>query len=190
VNVLHGWLCSSSRWKRTVEQFVLPWGLENLDLGSDVLEVGPGYGATTDVLRSRVAQLTCVEIDTKLAVDLRSRFDNENVSVLCEDASKMSLPDASFDAAVSFTMLHHVPSEKLQDRLLAEVWRTLRPGGIFAGTDSLDSRLFRFMHLFDTLVVVDPKTLPDRLRAARFQDVDVEVNSYAFRFRARKPMEN
>jgi SAM-dependent methyltransferase len=97
----------------------------------------------------------------------------------------MSLADASFDAVVSFTMLHHILSEKLQDRLLAEAWRTLRPGGILAGTDGLDSRLFRFMNLFDTLVVVDPKTLPDRLRAARFQDVNVEVNSYAFRSRVR-----
>jgi ubiquinone/menaquinone biosynthesis C-methylase UbiE len=45
----------------------------------------------------------------------------------------MSFPDATFDGAVSFTMLHHVPSEALQNRLLAEVARVLRPGSIFAG---------------------------------------------------------
>jgi ubiquinone/menaquinone biosynthesis C-methylase UbiE len=100
----------------------------------------------------------------------------------------MSLPDATFDAAVCFTMLHHVRSAELQDRLLAEVARVLRPGGIFAGTDSLKSRLLRLVHLFDTMVVVDPATFPDRLRAAGFQDVEVEVNPYAFRFRARKPL--
>jgi 16S rRNA A1518/A1519 N6-dimethyltransferase RsmA/KsgA/DIM1 with predicted DNA glycosylase/AP lyase activity len=68
-----------------VERSVGPWALESLDLGSDVLEVGPGYGATAIVLRSRVAQLTCVEIDARPAADLRNRFDNESVSVLCED---------------------------------------------------------------------------------------------------------
>jgi SAM-dependent methyltransferase len=99
----------------------------------------------------------------------------------------MPLPEATFDAAVSFTMLHHVPSEALQNRLLAEVCRVLQPGGVFAGTDSLYSRAFRLLHLFDTMVVVDPRTFPDRLKAAGFDEVQVDIlQPYAFRFRARK----
>jgi SAM-dependent methyltransferase len=98
----------------------------------------------------------------------------------------MSFPAASFDGAVCFTMLHHVPSMALQDRLLAEVARVLRPGGVFAGTDSRESRPFRLLHVFDTLTVVDPATFPDRLRAAGFDDVQVDLNRSAFRFRARK----
>jgi SAM-dependent methyltransferase len=99
----------------------------------------------------------------------------------------MSYPDEAFDGAVSFTMLHHVPSEALQNRLLAEVARVLRPGGVFAGTDSLYSRSFRLLHLLDTMVVVDPGTLPERLREAGFGDVQVDaLKPYAFRFRARK----
>lgn len=190
MNLLHRWLCSSSRWKQAVEQYIVPWTLEGLDLGCNVLEVGPGFGATTEFLRRRVARLTCVEIDVKLAEYLRRRTLNQNVTILCEDATKMSLSDSSFDAAVCFTMLHHVASERLQDQLLVEVARTLRPGGIFAGTDSLDSRFFRLIHLFDTLIVVDPSTFPDRLKAAGFEDIEVDVNAYAFRFRARKPREN
>lgn len=188
MNLVHRWLCSSSRWQRTVEAYVLPWTLEGLDLGSNVVEIGPGYGATTDLLRVKVAHLTCVEVDEGLAQRLRRRVRGLNVTIWCEDASAMSLPDATFDAAVCFTMLHHVPSAELQDRLLAEVARVLRPGGIFAGSDSLDSRAFRLLHLFDTMVVVNPGTFPDRLRAAGFQDVEVDVNPYAFRFRARKPL--
>jgi SAM-dependent methyltransferase len=187
VNLLHRWLCSSSRWKQAVEQYVLPWSLEGLDLGAKVLEVGPGYGATTDLLRGRVAQLTCVEIDGELAEGLRRRTRNQNVTVVCEDAANMSFSDASFDGAVCFTMLHHVPSSALQNLLIAEVARVLRPGGIFAGTDSLDSRFFRLLHIFDTLVVVDPDTFPERLHAAGFENIEVAVNPYAFRFRARKP---
>lgn len=78
----------------------------------------------------------------------------------------MSFPDATFDGAVSFTMLHHVPSEAMQNRLLAEVARVLRPGGIFAGTDSLYNRSFRLLHFLDTMVVVDPCTFPERLMKA------------------------
>jgi SAM-dependent methyltransferase len=69
---------------------------------------------------------------------------------------------------VCFTMLHHVPSKALQDKLFTEVCRVLRPGGVFAGFDSQLSLRFRFLHLGDTMVVVDPKTFPDRLRAAGF----------------------
>jgi SAM-dependent methyltransferase len=185
---MHRWLCSSARWKKVVETYVLPWTLEGLDLGSNVLEVGPGPGVTTDLLRSRVACLTCVEVNRALADALRHRQLNRNVRVVCEDATSMSFPGQTFDAAVCFTMLHHVPSTALQNRLLSEVARVLRPGAIFAGTDSLYSRSFRLLHLWDTMVVVDPLTFPARLKAAGFDDVHVDVmKPYAFRFRARKP---
>src|ERR1039457_7044668 len=36
---------------------------------------------------------------------------------------------------ICFTMLHHVPSAGMQDRLVSEVASVLRPGAIFAGTD-------------------------------------------------------
>jgi SAM-dependent methyltransferase len=187
MNLVHRWLCSSANWKNVVETYILPWTLEGVNLGADLLEVGPGPGVSTDLLRAHVARLTCVEIDRSYADKLRRRAP-DNVRVLCEDATKMSLADRSFDAAVCFTMLHHVPSAPLQDRLLREVARVLRPGGTFVGTDSLYSRSFRLLHWFDTMVVVDPDTFPARLRAAGFDDVFVDVREpYAFRFRARKP---
>ncbi len=186
MNLLHRWLCSSSRWKTTVERYALPWTLDGLDIGANVLEIGPGYGAATEVLERSVRQLTCIEIDDGLAKRLRRRLPNGNVKIICGDATAMTLENESFDGAVCFTMLHHVASAELQDRLLAEVYRVLRPNGVFAGVDSLDSRFFGWLHLFDNLVLVDPKTFPDRLRAAGFRHAQVDVNPYAFRFRACK----
>jgi SAM-dependent methyltransferase len=171
MNLVHRWLCGSARWKSAVETYILPWTLEGLSLGSNVLEVGPGPGATTDVLRDRVEQLTCVEVNRALADALRHRQMDRNVPVVCEDATAMSFPDQTFDGAVCFTMLHHVPSAAMQDRLLSEVARVLRPGGFFAGTDSLYTRSFRLLHLFDTMVVVDPSTFAARLRTAGFDDI-------------------
>ena len=187
MNLAHRWLCGSARWKSAVETYILPWTLEGLDLGANVLEVGPGPGATTDLLRRRVERLTCVEVNRSMADALRRRQVDRNVDVVCEDATAMSFPDRTFDGAVCFTMLHHVPSVAMQDRLLSEVARVLRPGGIFAGTDSLYSRSFRLLHLFDTMVVVEPNTFAGRLTTAGFEDVQVDVmKPYAFRFRARK----
>jgi SAM-dependent methyltransferase len=187
MNLVHRWLCRSASWRKTVEMHILPWALDGVELGPNVLEVGSGPGVTTDLLRTRVQRLTCVEIDRGYADSLSRRLAGHNVTVICQDATAMSFPDATFDGAVSFTMLHHVPSKLLQNRLLAEVARVLRPGGVFAGTDSLSTPLMRLLHLFDTLVPLDPSAFPDRLRAAGFDDVQVEVRErHILRFRARK----
>jgi 16S rRNA A1518/A1519 N6-dimethyltransferase RsmA/KsgA/DIM1 with predicted DNA glycosylase/AP lyase activity len=58
MNLLHRWLCSSSPWKKMVGERILPWALEGLELGPDVLEVGPGYGAVTQRVCSRVGSPT------------------------------------------------------------------------------------------------------------------------------------
>lgn len=187
MNLAHRLLCNSNRWKQVVGQFALPWTLEGVDLGAEALEIGPGFGAATEHLMQRTSHLTCVEINRRFAKNLSERMAGRNVTVLCEDATRMSLPDARFDAAVCFTMLHHIPSAEMQDRLLREILRVLKPGGVFAGTDSKESRAFRWLHVFDTLMVVDPATFAARLAAAGFEEAQVDVNPYAFRFRARKP---
>ena len=100
----------------------------------------------------------------------------------------MSFPDASFDGAVCFTMLHHVPSRELQDRLLAGACRVLKPGGLFLGSDSTSSFRFRLFHLFDTCVPVEPDQFTARLESAGLGDVEIEKRPEynTFKFRARK----
>ena len=187
MNLVHRWLCNSARWRTAVEDRILPWALEGLDLGTQVLEIGSGPGVTTEVIRRRVPRLTCIEVDCKYAATLARRVSGKNVTVLCGDGTAMPLPDTHFDAVVCFTMLHHVPSIPLQDQLLAEAARVLRPSGIFAGVDSLSSSFFRLLHIFDTMVTIDPGTFSNRLKAAGFQNIWVDVGPRAFRFRARKP---
>lgn len=160
--------------------------MNGLDLGQDLLEVGPGPGLTTDILRQQFRRITSLEIDPRLATALGRRMQGTNVRVLEGDAAAMPFKDASFSGAVAFTMLHHVPSAATQDRLLVEVCRVLRPGGTFAGSDSLWSRTFQLFHLFDTMVAVDPNTFHSRLEAAGFAAVSIEVGKRAFRFVARR----
>jgi SAM-dependent methyltransferase len=188
MNRAHRWLCSSRGWRTVVEKRLIPWALDGLELGTDVLEIGPGPGLTTACLHALVPDLTCIEIDETYASSLSRRLAGESVLVFCGDGTAMPLPDAGFDAVVCFTMLHHVSSIGLQDRLLAEAARVLRPGGVFAGVDSLGSCLFRLLHLFDTMVVIDPCAFPQRLRAAGFANVRVDVLANSFRFRAHKPL--
>jgi ubiquinone/menaquinone biosynthesis C-methylase UbiE len=187
MNTFHRWFCRSAFWKKTLEEKILPWALKGVELGEEVLEIGPGPGMTTDVLRKRFAKLTSIEVDHRLAESLQRRMRGTNVRVVENDASAMSFADGSFSGAVSFTMLHHVPSPELQDRLLAEVFRVLQPGAMFVGTDSTWSRGFQLAHLFDTMVVIDPQTFGERLKAAGFTDVSVKPVKKMFSFRARRP---
>ena len=185
MNSIHRWYCSSDHWRRAVGEKLLPWVLRGAELGDDVLEIGPGPGMTTDVLRARLARLTSVEIDGRLASALRERLAGTNVRVIHGDATQLTLPDASFSGAIACTMLHHVPSPALQDRLLAEVRRVLRPGGMFVGSDSRTSLLFRLVHIRDTLVPVDPDGFAARLERAGFAEPEIRVAGRSFRFRAR-----
>ncbi len=189
MNALHRWLCRSDGWRRTVEERV-PWVLGNADLGGEVLEVGPGPGLTTNLIRSRTECLTALEIDPKLAQSLRERLGSTNVNIITGDGTAMPFPDARFSGAVSFTMLHHVPSVELQNNLLREVRRVLKPGGVFAGSDSLQSFMMRLIHIGDTLVPVDPDTFGARLEAAGFEVLGIEKGSQAFRFQARRPVQS
>jgi ubiquinone/menaquinone biosynthesis C-methylase UbiE len=186
MNLMHRWLCRSAYWRKTIQER-LPRALEGVDLGQNVLEVGPGPGVTTDLLLRRVPNLTCLEIDAKLAHTLGRRTQGGNVRVLEGDATQMAFADATFTGAVCFTMLHHVPSVELQDRLLREVSRVLKPGAPFVGTDSLWSVTFGVLHWWDTMVPVDPATFDERLERAGFADVSIQLEDQSFFFRARRP---
>jgi len=187
VNRLHHWLCRSDRWRKTIEQRV-PWVLSDAKLGQDVLEVGPGPGITTDLVRITASRLTAIELDPKLADSLRARLRGSNVEVVTGDATSMPFSDGEFSGGVSFTMLHHVPSPQLQDKLLREVWRVLQPGGFFVGSDSMQSLFMRLIHIGDMLVPINPDKFGVRLEAAGFAVLEIKKCAGVFRFQARKPV--
>jgi SAM-dependent methyltransferase len=184
MNWFHRQVCRSGRWRRRIERDLLPWALQGVELGAAVLEVGPGPGVTTDLLRGRTPRLTALEVDAAAAAALGQRLAGSGVRVVHGDGAAMPFADGSFSAVVAFTMLHHVPTPALQDRLLVEARRVLRPGGVFAGFDGVGSFLFRLIHLGDTYTPVDPATLGRRLEEAGFVDVAVERGWARFRFRA------
>jgi ubiquinone/menaquinone biosynthesis C-methylase UbiE len=174
-------MCGSDEWRKAMREVILPWALNDTDLGDDVLEVGPGYGATTDVLSQKVPRLTSVEIDDELAAMLTDRFAGvPSVEIVNGDATSLPYADNRFSGAACFTMLHHVPTIALQDRLFAEVARVLRPGAPLVASDSLGSEELKAHHEDDTYNPVDPDTLPDRLAAAGFADVNVRVNDFGW----------
>jgi len=92
--------------------------------GRDVVEIGPGRGALTGLLRERASSLTLVEIDPELAASLRSLYANSpGLTVIEGDALRVDWIER---VAAGFTVVANLPYESgtaivaalLQRRLL------------------------------------------------------------------------
>jgi SAM-dependent methyltransferase len=186
MNVLHRWRCSSQGWAHTVRDELLPWALADVELGDQTLEIGPGYGATLRALVDRADAVTAVEVDKSMAERLQQLY-GDRARVLHGDGSDTGLPEKAFSSVVCFTMLHHIPTDRLQDRLFAEAFRVLRPGGVFVGSDRLPSLPFRLVHIGDIYNPIRPDELTKRLGLVGFADIHVDVAGAGLRWRAAKP---
>jgi SAM-dependent methyltransferase len=187
MNRSHLEFLASDEWAEMLRIQLLPWVLSAGDLGDDILEIGPGPGRTTDLLRERVARVTAVEVDPSLTRQLRDRLAGTNVHVVEGDGTNTGFESGSFSAATSFSVLHHIPRVEDQDRLLAEVGRVLRPGGLFVGQDSLDTEMIRLGHADDIFNPLPVETLVARFERAGLSDVRLDQDDFHVRFAARKP---
>jgi SAM-dependent methyltransferase len=180
VNDAHLQFCASPEWRQMVEQIVLPEALRQVELGTDVIEIGPGPGFTTDVLRTLTDHLTAVEIDPALASALGSRLAGTNVEVVCGDATALDLPRARFTGAASFHMLHHVPTVEAQDVALSELARVLVPGGVLVAADGVASDAGLAFHAGDTYNTIEVDGLEDRVRRAGFSSVEIRLHDFGW----------
>ncbi len=179
-------LCSTPEWAAHLQTDVLPYLVRDVNLGDTMLEVGPGPGAATGWLCDRVGQLVVVESDEGAADKLANSHAGTNVTVMIGDGAALVLDDGSFDAAGCFTMLHHVPTVALQNRLLSEMWRVLRPGGVLIGSDSVPSDGLHRFHDDDIYNPVEPGTFMIRLQTIGYERITV-TDDGTFKFIAHKP---
>ena len=77
-----------------------------------------------------------------------------SLTLLCENAETMSLPDASLHAASCIFTFHELPLGARR-RVVAEVHRMLRPGGVFALVDAAQAddgaEIFWFLERFPSV---------------------------------------
>jgi ubiquinone/menaquinone biosynthesis C-methylase UbiE len=186
MNENHRKLCPSPEWASFVQSDVLPALVQHAELGQEMLEVGPGPGAATDWLRHRVKRLVAVEVDAEAAEALATRFAGSNVEVVTGDGRDLPQQTDTFDSVGCFTMLHHVPDLARQRQLLSEVFRVLKPGGAFIGSDSLGSTALHEFHVADTYNPIDPAVLLVLLRSTGFERLTLVVDDIV-KFVAHKP---
>lgn len=80
-----------------------------------VIEIGPGLGALTRMLVERSGYVEAIEIDARLADDLRRSLRAENLSIVTADALSLDWAALIADATTKFSSLG--PGERLRTRV-------------------------------------------------------------------------
>ncbi len=90
----------------------------------DVLEIGTGSGYGVEVIAPHATHFTTIDKHTPAAELLSAA----NVEFLQATVPPLPFGDGSFDCVISFQVIEHIKDDA---RLVAEVKRVLRPGGLF-----------------------------------------------------------
>jgi len=100
--------------------------------GSDtVLEFGCGTGTTALRLAPHVGRIVATDISSEMIAIARGKAEAAacgNVAFEVATPAAISEPDATFDVALGFNVLHLITA---REAALAGVHRLLKPGGIF-----------------------------------------------------------
>lgn len=102
------------------------------DVHGVVCDLATGNGGMLAYLlkHSRAEKIVCTDIDPLVLARTRVRLktDDERVFYVGSDGRQMSLADESFDYVTSLAGLGNVPET---ERVCRELYRILKPGGIF-----------------------------------------------------------
>jgi len=162
-----------------------PLALAELRPGEVVLDVGSGGGI--DVLLSarrvgpagRAFGLDMTDEMLALARENQQRAGLTNVEFLKGDIESIPLPDNSVDVVISNCVIN-LSADK--DRVLAEAFRVLKPGGRFAVSDvvvrgeGMPEVVRRSMELWVGCVAgaLEARSYREKLTNAGFRNVDLE----------------
>jgi ubiquinone/menaquinone biosynthesis C-methylase UbiE len=98
-----------------------------------VLEIGCGVGRMTRMLARIFGHVTGVDISEEMIRQARQNtagLDNVNL-VIGDGCTLASLPGNSYDFAFSFIVFQHIPTYSVMASYCREVFRVLKPGGLF-----------------------------------------------------------
>jgi ArsR family transcriptional regulator len=135
-----------------------------------VADLGCGTGNAAEHLAPCVAHVYAVDQSETMLNAARKRLDGlDNVSFVRSDLERLSLDDASVDAAVTILVLHHMAEPHLA---INEVARILRPGGVALVVDMVrherDEYRTKMGHVH---LGFEPDTITAMLESAGLTDV-------------------
>ena len=102
---------------------------EHANPGMKVLDIGCGNGRFYEVIANRETEYTGVDNSVGLLAEAKKK--HPDVTFIEGDATALPFPDASFDIAYSFAVIHHIPGRGLRKKFVQEAARVLHPGNTF-----------------------------------------------------------
>lgn len=117
----------------------------------DVLELGCGTGSTALAHAPFVRHILATDYSESMigiARDKARAAGIENVTFAVQSADGLDIPDASLDAVMAHNLLHLLADK---ERVIADVYRALKPGGVFVTSTACIADL---MFLFRLIVPV------------------------------------
>src|SRR5687768_8565745 len=151
--------------------------------GENVLDVGCGTGGLTIPAKIRIGEngsAAGIDPAPEMIAVARRKTKRAGIEINFRVGVIESLPfpDETFDVVTSSLMMHHLP-EHLQVKGLAEIWRTLKPGGRILIADMRRPSGSALKRFFTSLVLhhghgvqFGIEDLPKLLREAGFEDVE------------------
>lgn len=161
-----------------------PTALAQLNLGETVLDLGSGGGIDVLLSAKRVGPtgkaygLDMTEEMLALARENQRKAKVENVEFLQGEIEQIPLPDHSVDVIISNCVIN-LSGDK--DRVLAEAFRVLKPGGRFAVSDvvvrgEVPAAIRRSVELWIGCVAgaLEEEEYRTKLAQVGFEEIDLE----------------
>jgi ubiquinone/menaquinone biosynthesis C-methylase UbiE len=190
MSIHHRIFCRSAKWKRKLNAELMPWLVGDAALGNRVLEIGAGAGSGTQNLLGHAEVVVALERDSWYLRLLHGQMKHPGLIVIGGDAAKMPFRSETFSSVVAIMVLHHIWPLEAQQRVIAEAFRVLRPGGVFIGLDARPEAFgSRIVHYGDRILPVDRSLMSANCADAGFERLHMDDRGRKFRFCATRPIE-
>lgn len=119
-------------------RYVLDQAFPREGITGRVLDLGCGSGRMWDFFKHYPVQYVGVDASAELIKSACSHYDIPTDTMICEEGrvqfqvktiEQLSYPDNSFDLVTLIAVLNHIPHPRLQQDIINEAYRVLRPGG-------------------------------------------------------------
>lgn len=146
-----------------------------------ILDLGAGIGDDAAAIARRLPNTTVTTWEASPFMIIVGRLSHKDIPNLHWKhglVEKTELPDNSVDGINMTYLLHECPDE-IKQKILAECWRILSPGGLIVVTDSLPGDLYSYRGFFEPYKEQWLKIDPDKLlREAGF----INLKAYQFAY--------
>ena len=158
------------------------WGMSYLNFAepSKIAELGCGGGRNTGELLKQYPSAKVTALDySELSVEKTKEYNKDMIvsgrcKVVQGNLAQLPFSDGEFELATAFETVYFWPG---LEKCFAEVYRVLKPGGIFLicnESDGKDAAGKKFENIIDGMICYTPRQIEDELKRAGFSEITTD----------------